>query len=81
MSVSRASRASRPRALPPSLRPRAGFVCSSYHVPFYLVSVLVDVWILQVTNKFRRLLMALPERDLESLAQGYRPQRTTMVYW
>ena len=50
-------------------------------MPFYLVSVLVDVWILQVTNKFRRLLMALPERDLESLAQGYRPQRTTMVYW
>ena len=41
-------------------------------MPFYLVSVLVDVWILQVTNKFRRLLMALPERDLESLAQGYR---------
>ena len=50
-------------------------------MPFYLVSVVVDVWIQQVTNKFRRLLMALPERDLESLAQGYRPQRTTMVYW
>ena len=46
-----------------------------------LFRVFIDCWILQVTNKFRRLLMALPQADLERLRQGFRPDRIGTVWY
>ena len=46
-----------------------------------LFRVFIDCWILQVTNKFRRLLMALPPADLERLRQGFRPDRIGTVWY